>query len=424
MSKDLPNPPAARIGTQYDLATGKIGGPVTAVLETNQRRAWISISNPRSRDGKYRTGFWFYLVKNHFHTTPQPGPKVTYQGRTHYVGSFTSYETGSVPSYPIEWEWFPERYYKDRLVSQGATAWKRMRPDVPDFQLAQSVLELKDFIPGLREGVKTIAAKVAGVNYQRRSRGKSELSRTGEWYLAINFGWLPVLNDVKKFARAQKSGQGRVSKLIRDEGKPVHRKRDLEPAFAPTSSYNNFTLGNPWHSWIRPSFVTGCYGSVKATQSDTTTRVNVTWCEASFRYWLPDGPRDVEWHKSLLNRNTDTRLTPAVVYNLVPWTWLGDYFTSLGDFMDNVSAGMADRLIADYAFIMSTTEYKTVTDVTQCVRTGPEVHDQQVVKATATKSSVQKARYFASPFGFGFKSGDLTPKQGAILGALGLSKLP
>lgn len=422
MSKYHQNYSYDPIGTQYDLQ-GKNPSKFYATTKTGGRRAWISISNLRSKDGKYRGGFWFYLVKVYFETTPVRGPVVMLNGDTRiYDGSFICYTTLAV-NYPPQWEWYPESYYHDNLVPYGASAWNAMRPDTPDFSLAQSMLEMKDIVPNLKEAVFGHVKKIRNVNYKRKSRGKSELSRSGEWYLAINFGWLPVLNDVQNYAKAHNSAQGRVDNLIKNEGKPVKRARKLPPLVPPYSGYVAETHGTPWNSWMRPAFVTQAYGSGKATHSAKGTVTNSTWCEGQYRWFLPPGPRTVDWHKRLLNRNTDTRLTPAVVYNLMPWSWLADYFTDLGDFVENCSAGMADLLITDFAFIMSTTEYKNVTVVTESIRTGPEGRSETAT-ATATQVAVQKARYFASPFGFGFNKNSLTLKQGAILGALGISKLP
>ena len=126
----------------------------------------------------------------------------------------------------------------------------------------------------------------------------------------------------------------------------------------------------------------------------------------------------------MLRRLLGSRVTPDVVYNLMPWSWLVDYFTDLGHFIQAVSPGVADRLAADYAYVMQT-DIWTRTREGLVVVQGSKKEDSQYIELTAstTLADVRKMRHRASPFGWGVSQDSLTPKQLAILGALGLSKL-
>jgi hypothetical protein len=116
------------------------------------------------------------------------------------------------------------------------------------------------------------------------------------------------------------------------------------------------------------------------------------------------------------------RITPSVAYNLIPWSWLVDYFTDLGEFVDAISPGVEDLLIWDYAYIMRTKEVNRHVTRWQNVRNASNITEK--VTAQADTTTRIKMRCHASPFGFGFKDGDLNIRQLAILGALGLSRLP
>lgn len=116
------------------------------------------------------------------------------------------------------------------------------------------------------------------------------------------------------------------------------------------------------------------------------------------------------------------RVTPTDVYNAMPWSWLADYFTGLGDFVEAVSGGVEDRLAADYFYIMETQKWTTVTNATQGICVSPDSTGE--ARGTRIDSWSLKTRIEGSPFGFGIKEIDLSPMQWSILGALGLSRLP
>jgi hypothetical protein len=90
--------------------------------------------------------------------------------------------------------------------------------------------------------------------------------------------------------------------------------------------------------------------------------------------------------------------------------------------MDAVSPGVADKLICDYAYVMSTTEYSTkITEESPwCASKSGGIN---MVRPSREEKWVVKMRYPASPFGFGLNMSNLTANQVGILGALGLSKI-
>jgi hypothetical protein len=112
----------------------------------------------------------------------------------------------------------------------------------------------------------------------------------------------------------------------------------------------------------------------------------------------------------------------STAYNLIPWSWLVDYFTNLGDFVEACDPELiSDRLVFEYAFIM---DHKTVTEDDteyQTVYTSPSTTSR--VYSRCVRTQVTKTRLPASLFGWGITDKDLSLKQSSILGALGLSRL-
>ena len=104
------------------------------------------------------------------------------------------------------------------------------------------------------------------------------------------------------------------------------------------------------------------------------------------------------------------RPTPAVIWNSLPWTWLIDWFTNVGDILDNITASQTERCVAQYLYIMGTTtrEY--------------EWHGTDGWYTCGAKHEfVSKVRDVAHPYGLAFGS-NLTPLQMSILAALGAQK--
>jgi hypothetical protein len=116
------------------------------------------------------------------------------------------------------------------------------------------------------------------------------------------------------------------------------------------------------------------------------------------------------------------RPSPAVVYNAIPWTWLIDWFSNLGDIIDNLDAGVADRLAADYLYVMRETTYRRERNVRGALYSSFDLKQYQY-NLTSTAIMSVKTRIKGSPFGFGVNPNSLTDHQIAILGALGLSHL-
>jgi hypothetical protein len=298
----------------------------------------------------------------------------------------------------------------------GAQAWAAMRPAPPDFSSARELYELRD-IPG--------SLKQALGLFRHNMRGnRSSMSYTGEWYLALQFGWAPLFGSVLDFVHTFRRRKKIFDQLLRDEGKWVHRSRNLGNQNSDfTNSFGSddlSALGNPY---MYPKHVQQCYGAGAGTWVRQTFKRR-TWCTGMFKYFLPSGPRDRDWENRLYRRIFGFRLTPSQVYAVIPWSWFVDYFAELKSFLDAVSPGVEDRLICKYAYVMTHYTWTHTVDAWQTVyssasSSGPKKR----VTSSVTWTREYKTRAKATVLGFGLKDGDLSPFQGSIIGALGLSKL-
>jgi hypothetical protein len=238
----------------------------------------------------------------------------------------------------------------------------------------------------------------------------------GDFYLENQFGWLATIRDAVSLISLQKKTQKKLKQLLRDNGKLVRRRVVL---FDNESDVVD-TSGEAW-GLINPGFVSYFYAGAPtySTRSSTTDSV---WGSAAFRYWLPTGPGDIVYKPALIRALHGTfNLGPTALYNMIPWSWLVDWFSNVGFVIDNLDAGVADRLAADWFYMMRKkvnlvrTEFRLpMYDIS-----GLPV----ILTGTASQQSFSKVRLRGSPFGFAISESSLNPMQLSILGALGLSRL-
>lgn len=418
------------LGQWYDPNTAKKTGFFWYIPETRSTAGFFSITNPRHRDGSYRSGYLFVSAKVVLERIAGTSAFVRLGGNPklpQYQGNFVLENTQDTVAPPSTWV-SNMTNQQTALANLGAEAYNMLRPDLPDFSAAQTVLELKDFVNPLKNRFKTIRSKVAAEQAKRKAAKRSLLSKTGRHWLSIQFGYLPLIRDTINFIKAHKTGMGRVEQLIRDSGRPVRRRRELKDYSGESQiSYAHFQASTPYLGGFGPSFVTQCYGGGLAHDSTRRHKETKVWAEGRFRYFLPPGPRTVQYKKKLFRKVIGANLDIDTVYNLIPWTWMVDYFVDLGHFVQAMSPGVSDRLVADYCYVMSETKWVTHTIGTQYVLTSQDANKKPVgspVTASARKTYTLKMRVQGSPFGFGVKQSNLSPMQLSILGAVGLSRLP
>lgn len=305
----------------------------------------------------------------------------------------------------------------------GAEAWEALKPSAPDFSAAQELYELRDLVTFHQQATDFVRTRTAA---EMKRHGRSTVSHGSEWYLALQFGWLPVLNSVEKFMKTVHGRKKRFDQLLRDEGKWVKRSRKLKHHNVDESS-ETFSWNDPYgrgNGNMAPTHVYQCYMDGTGASGRRSYKRNV-WCVGKFKYFLPSGPRDRAWRWKIYSRIFGLRLTPSQVYAVIPWSWLFDYFADLGHFMDAVSGGVEDRLICDYAYVMhhqiwteSKTEYQTVFSNANY----PDWSASRV-SATQTVTVEYKTRAAATVVGFGYNKDNLSPFQQSIIGALGLSRI-
>ena len=148
---------------------------------------------------------------------------------------------------------------------------------------------------------------------------KTFVSFIGGAYLNYRFGWLSFLDDVKTLAKIVEIVQSRVRELnsLKQHGGLIKRA-DLD-------SYAS--------SWSGTDTIQSAFSVTMEAKSDHTTRWKI-W--GSVRWYpvfddlIPSDPGDA-WLFAVRQVLDLEEIDSSTLWNLIPWTWLIDYFTNLGD---------------------------------------------------------------------------------------------
>jgi len=362
--------------------------------ESHEFVDFFSENHLKAADGKYRSGGFFQTTKNRMEHRPSNDISVIRPGNgLAYSGRFIVDDDLAKPSNPLLVD----------LDSLGPAFYNAARPDKPVMGLANSIFELKD-VPGMLR--------------QRFLDGGFD-HFFGSVYLAYKFGWAPLLSDVRKLYEAQRGIYSRLNQLLKDNGKPVNRRINGIKS-EEKSLISEHRGGFPP---LYPAFVTQCYGS----NSDTLIRKESIkrtreWFSGQFVYWLPPKGNmpDWEWRRWMIARLYGLNVTPGAVYKAIPWSWLVDWFSTAGDAVANMDAGVTARTISNYAYVMGHQEDIIRTTVTGSFMTSDT--SSTLVTAVRDYGYDIKRRTAASPFGFNFLNKDLDPTQLQILAAIGATR--
>jgi hypothetical protein len=298
----------------------------------------------------------------------------------------------------------------DQLDELGTVAISRCKPGEPYRDLATSLTEL------LREGLPAIIGKEFWKN--------KTLSSLGKEYLGLQFGYNPIVTDVKKLARIANKTDKWISQFERDAGRRVRRGYGF-PIDTSEFSYPVIenTIPDPLGSFVAfadspngSSYTQGYQGTTYVT---SRTQRNV-WFSGSFTYYLPEdwvSSSKLREKHAKFNQLLGLELTPETLWNVAPWSWMLDWFGNTGDVISNLNDFLSKHLVMHYGYVMChtfvTNTYSWSYDSDFPNR--PAI--PEIVLCTETKQ-----RREANPFGFGVSWDGLSPFQTSIATALGLSR--
>lgn len=347
-------------------------------------------SNHYPIDTSTDDGGIFILQKDEHKYSPGYNPGTTIRGkRGYFVTNLYPTAFGQQLASPTE---IPDA----DLKSAGTTAIARCEPTSPAFEMSTAMGEL--ISDGLPSGF--------GANLFASYADRAHIARSaGSEYLNAQFGWLPLMSDIRSFAYAVKESDRILSSYRKGSDTKIRQRYDFPSATDTTARI----AGN-----YIPS------GGCSAFGSGTTSerKLERTWFSGAFRYHIPSSDTQIgkfrEW-ASMADHLLGVKVTPETLWNIAPWSWAADWFSNTGDVLHNVSALGRDGLVMQYGYIMNERTLNVTTTATFAVAGGSST-------TSHTYTGKQCKRLGASPYGFDVSWDGMTAKQLAVTAALGLSR--
>lgn len=299
------------------------------------------------------------------------------------------------------------------LRSFGARAIQATAPTRPQANLFTAVGELtNDGLPRLIGHSVDFAARA------------NHFRSLGSEYLNVTFGWIPFVKDITAVVHSLRNASETILQLERDSDRWVRRgfRIPITNELVASSAYTN-SIARALYAINGTSGAEDAYLAGKVSETTQhTTRYREMWFKGCYTYMFQAGLTRLDKIRHFLelsDKLVGSSLTPEALWNLAPWSWLVDWYGNIGNILSNASLLSSDSLVLRYGYVMCTTRDTTV-------RTNPHIRfvtgGPGVVTNTFTRT--RKERVQSGPYGFAFTAADLTPKQWAILAALGLSKSP
>jgi hypothetical protein len=283
----------------------------------------------------------------------------------------------------------------------GAIAIQRTLPLSPQASSAQFIGELFAGLPHM------IGASLW------RDRAASFRSY-GDEYLNVQFGWAPFISDLQKAAKSLKKASQTIKQIERDNGRMVRRKFRFRPETVATEQ--ELTL-----SGLRFVNQTVGAGAGLAPNREILATKREVWFSGAYSYYLPVDSSissKFERYSAFADTLLGGRLTPATLWELAPWSWLVDWKFDVGVVLNNASRLAEDSLVIRYGYLM----VHDRADRTVVSNSGPSNMGWKIPSGRITFRSERKARFRATPYGFGVDTKSLKDSQWAILAALGMTK--
>jgi hypothetical protein len=247
----------------------------------------------------------------------------------------------------------------------------------------------------------------------------------GSGYLNYSFGWKPFISDLTAYVGNLFKMTEQYLQFSRDSGRQVRRAMEfdtitkIEKSTVEQSAINFLTYYDPaGRDWFHAN------GDVSFGPHTRTVNTTQTYkFSGAYTYFLnePDGfIGTLLYHKQLASKLLGLELSPELLWELAPWSWLFDWKTNIGIAVSNNTRFGQDNLVLKYGYLQRYTIVETT-----YTQEGTRFYNGYMPGPVSTFYTTRvKERVRATPYGFSLNPSDLTDNQWAILLALGLSKAP
>jgi hypothetical protein len=313
------------------------------------------------------------------------------------------------------------RFTEPSVINTNFWGPKAIRDTIPTKPIANLSTTTAEI---LREGIPQAIGSILSL------ASRADFFRSlGKEYLNAEFGWAPLVRELNNIAKIVINYDAILHQYRRDSGLIVRRRY----AYPPDVTYNTIaTVSNAACNdvtWANAPDVNSKGANVFNSWAErlgtlvVTDRVYERYSFAgAYSYYLNIGSSAVDQSERFVqeaNKLLGLRITPEVLWNLAPWSWLVDWVANIGTNLSNASALQSDGLVIRWGYLM-----RHFVSHRRFTLTGPVLSNGDRGPFSLTYIVQRKERVKATPFGFGLNPNDFSAGQWAILAALGMSKAP
>ncbi len=328
----------------------------------------------------------------------------------------------------------PGSTYGPGMVQVRAEAGKQislLNPFATKASILASLTELaRGDIPGI---LTNLRRHMVTITDMKRAGIRDAASALGSEYLNNVFGWAPIMRDINAAIKIlltldsalfpEDDTRRQVRRIISTRGSSFQRTITMEHGSQLVGSGTWIYQKGFYNKPIEPIGSGIAFGTLPGNfVADVSVLENLS-LQTTARF--NTGARPSLTNNQHLDRIIDLaglELTPEVIWELTPWSWLIDWFLSIGTVLGNLSTLGVSNTILNYAYSTVRLETKgSIWAKPQIITSGTGVYSTSGNFLTSYEID-HKVRIAASPFGFGMSAGSLSASQWAILGALGLSR--
>lgn len=234
---------------------------------------------------------------------------------------------------------------------------KGITPFQRDYTLSRNLVELRDIprsVLQLQQTAKDLRKVFLSLSHSPKLRKvifnlKGLSKDVPNEYLSFHFGWKQLYKDISELLTLPEKTSKKINFLISRSGKPttLRSKRVFPSSSVGVSGFS--------YDGMIPEHTTSSVSRIERS-SEVRLVVNCIW----------DFPpiNSVEFKKHVYAERTGISPRITDVYNLIPWTWLIDWFTGLGNYVELIDTINHDPKVINWGMITCKTTGRLITDYT------------------------------------------------------------
>lgn len=295
----------------------------------------------------------------------------------------------------------------------------RLRPKLSHADLGQTLAEIRE-IPRMLKGSSRDFR-----DYWRFLGGSSSSSRMSpkgisDTFLSAQFGWVPFIRDMVAVSELVTD----YDRFVRDRTSRNSRWDHRERVLLETTTDNVVLSGSGSRVGSIPFL-----GDMIRSGSSWGQRFSIrevvnlkVWASGDYKFYRPEFDMsrkdyDSGWSRmSRLSTLLGTNISPSLLWNITPWTWLADWFGNIGSVVDRLSAAGQDGVVSKNVFLMVRRRRELVLVQEFDFIDGPAAFAFQRTVETKQRG------HALTPYNFGLTPNQLSGRQLTILAALGISR--